>query len=112
MKRIRTLKQYALIVCALVATFNVGSAIAADDDKGPKAKVVFDRALPNVPGKSMKGILVEYGPGEASPAHIHPKSAFTYATILEGAVRAVRRALRLPTVPPVATCARARPEAL
>jgi quercetin dioxygenase-like cupin family protein len=35
----------------------------------------------------MKGILVEYGPGEGSPAHIHPKSAFTYATVLEGAVR-------------------------
>ena len=87
MKRIRTSKQCALIVCALVATLNVGSAIAADEDKGPKAKVVFDHALPNVPGKSMKGILVEYGPGEASPAHIHPKSAFTYATVLEGEVR-------------------------
>ena len=79
---------YALIVCALmIPTGSVHLAIAADDDKGPKAKVVFDHALPNVPGKSMKGILVEYGPGEASPAHIHPKSAFTYATVLEGAVR-------------------------
>ena len=24
---------------------------------------------------------------EASPAHTHPKSAFTYATVLEGAIR-------------------------
>lgn len=79
---------YALIVCTLtIPTAGVRLAIATDDDKGPKAKVVFDHALPNVPGKSMKGILVEYGPGEASPAHIHPKSAFTYATVLEGAVR-------------------------
>ena len=76
---------YALIVCALVAAVGVGSGIA--DDKGAKATVVYDHALPNVPGKSMKGILVEYGPGEGSPAHIHPKSAFTYATVLQGAVR-------------------------
>jgi quercetin dioxygenase-like cupin family protein len=43
--------------------------------------------LPNVPGKSMKGVLVEYGPGASSAAHTHPKSAFIYATVLEGAIR-------------------------
>ena len=37
---------YALIVCALIATVGVRSGIAAD--KGPKATVVFDHALPNV----------------------------------------------------------------
>jgi len=77
---------YALIVCALiVGTIGVGSGLAAD--KNAKITLVYEHALPNVPGKSMKGILVEYGPGEGSPAHIHPKSAFTYATVLEGAVR-------------------------
>jgi quercetin dioxygenase-like cupin family protein len=75
----------ALIVCALVATVGVGSGIAAD--KGPKVTLVYDHALPNVPGKSMKGVLVEYGPGDASPAHMHPKSAFIYATVLEEAIR-------------------------
>lgn len=76
---------YALICAFAVAALGVGSVIA--DDKEPKAKVVFDHVLPNVPGKSMKGVLVEYGPGEASPGHIHPKSAFIYATVLEGAIR-------------------------
>lgn len=75
----------ALLVCALVATVGMGSGMAAD--KGPKVTVVFDRALPNVPGKSIKGVLVEYGPGVATPGHIHPKSAFIYATVLEGAIR-------------------------
>ena len=75
----------ALIVCALIATVGVGPGIAAD--KGPKVTLVYDHALPNVPGKSMKGVLVEYGPGDASPAHMHPKSAFIYATVLEGAIR-------------------------
>ena len=27
------------------------------------------------------------GPGGNSPAHIHPNSAFIYATVLEGAIR-------------------------
>jgi quercetin dioxygenase-like cupin family protein len=92
MKRIQTSKSggmprfiYAFIVCALIATVGMGSGIAAD--KGPKVTLVYDHALPNVPGKSMKGVLVEYGPGVASSAHTHPKSAFIYATVLEGAIR-------------------------
>ena len=90
MKRIQTSEsvgrlRLTLIVCALVAIAGVRSGIAADE--GPKVTIVYDHALPNVPGKSMKGILVEYGPGVATGAHIHPKSAFTYATVIEGAVR-------------------------
>ena len=76
---------YALIVCAVVAIVGVGSGIAAD--KSPKATLVYEHALPNVPGKSIKGVLVEYGPGDVSSAHTHPKSAFIYATVLEGAIR-------------------------
>ena len=93
MKPIRTLKSVApprftcaLIVCALiVATIGVGSAIAADENA--QVTLVYEHALPNVPGKSIKGVLVEYGPGGSSPAHTHPKSAFIYATVLEGAIR-------------------------
>jgi quercetin dioxygenase-like cupin family protein len=76
---------YALVVCALIAAVGVRSGIAAD--KGPKVTLVYDHALPNVPGKSIKGVLVEYGPGVTTGGHIHPKSAFIYATVLEGAIR-------------------------
>jgi quercetin dioxygenase-like cupin family protein len=76
---------YALIVCALGATLGLGSAIAADNNA--KVTLVYEHALPNVPGKSIKGVLVEYGPDGSSPAHTHPKSAFIYATVLEGAIR-------------------------
>jgi quercetin dioxygenase-like cupin family protein len=91
MKRIRITKStcrrlnYALGVCAIIVTLGAGSGVAADE--GPKATVVFDHALPNVPGKSIKGVLVEYAPGGSSPGHMHPKSAFIYATVLEGAIR-------------------------
>jgi quercetin dioxygenase-like cupin family protein len=70
----------------LLATLTLTPA-SADDPPRAKVTVVFDHALPNVPGKSMKGVLVEYPPGGSSPAHTHPASAFIYATVLEGAVR-------------------------
>ncbi|NGX98029.1 MAG: cupin domain-containing protein [Candidatus Afipia apatlaquensis] len=65
------------------------SGASAHDAAGNKAKitVVFDHVLPNVKGKSMKGVLVEYQPGGSSPAHTHPNSAFIYATVLKGAIR-------------------------
>ena len=52
-----------------------------------KVTLVYDQVLPNVPGKSIRGVLVEYEPGGFSPAHTHPTSAFIYATVLEGAIR-------------------------
>ena len=77
---------YALVACTLIdATVGAGVAIAADENS--KATLVYEHALPNVPGKSIKGVLVEYGPGASSSAHKHAKSAFIYATVLEGAIR-------------------------
>ena len=75
-----------ILLAATFAALSISSASAAEPQAG-KVTVVFDRALPNVPGKSMRGVLVEYAPGGSSPAHFHPKSAFIYATVLEGAVR-------------------------
>ena len=82
-----------LYATALAAAFATGAM--ADDPAGHKAaglsikgvKLVYDHPLPNVPGKSMRGVLVEYEPGGSSPGHLHPKSAFIYATVLEGAIR-------------------------
>lgn len=80
----------SLVVAAVMALLLPGSAFADDAaSSGKEAKVtlVFDHELPNVPGKSMKGVLVEYGPGGLSEGHTHPDSAFIYATVLEGAIR-------------------------
>lgn len=63
-----------------------GTPVHAGGEKA-KVTVVFDQKLPNVPGKSMKGVLVEYQPGGMSPGHTHPDSAFIYATVLEGSIR-------------------------
>src|SRR6201996_6675936 len=78
-----------LVLCSLlVATLPFGSVLAdAPKEKDAKVTLVYQHELPNVPGKSVKGVLVEYGPGGYSPGHTHPKSAFIYATVLEGAIR-------------------------
>ncbi|MEZ5833420.1 MAG: cupin domain-containing protein [Dongiaceae bacterium] len=75
-----------LIGGILLATAVLSPAAALESTRA-KVTVVFDHVLPNAPGKSMKGVLVEYAPGGSSPAHTHPKSAFIYATVLEGAIR-------------------------
>jgi quercetin dioxygenase-like cupin family protein len=78
-----------LIFCSLlVAALPFGTALA-DALKPNEAKVtlVYQHELPNVPGKSIKSVLVEYGPGGFSPGHTHAKTAFIYATILEGAIK-------------------------
>src|ERR1043165_1985361 len=76
-----------LLCTLLVATLPFGSALADAKEKNAKVTLVYQHELPNVPGKSIKGVLVEYGPGGYSPGHMHPKSAFIYATVLEGAIR-------------------------
>ena len=77
------------ILCSLlVATLPFDSVLAdPPTSKNAKVTLVYQHELPNVPGKSIKGVLVEYGPGGYSPGHTHPKSAFIYATVLEGAIR-------------------------
>jgi quercetin dioxygenase-like cupin family protein len=77
------------ILCSLLlATLPFGSLLADEPkEKNATVTLVYQHELPNVPGKSIKGVLVEYGPGGYSPGHTHPQSAFIYATVLEGAIR-------------------------
>ena len=81
------MKKIALLLLAGASLLSTN--VAAEETNAPASKVtkIFDRELPNVPGKSMRAVLVEYGPGAASPSHRHPSSAFIYATVLEGEIR-------------------------
>ncbi len=76
------------VAALLIAILPFDGVLAAvPKSKNAKVTLVYQHELPNVPGKSIKAVLVEYGPGGYSPAHMHPKSAFVYATVLEGAIR-------------------------
>src|SRR5690349_18027057 len=71
-----------------LAALSIHTASANDVSNGKsKVTLVYEHTLPNVPGKSIKGVLVEYQPGGSSPAHTHAASAFIYATVLEGEIR-------------------------
>lgn len=75
-----------VMLCALLAMASLTASAQEPDAQEARVSLVYDHVLPNVPGKSMKGVLVEYGPGGSSAAHRHPGSAFIYATVLEGAI--------------------------
>lgn len=75
------------IAFGCVVTPGMAAEAAHKGSHGDKVTLVYDHVLPNVPRKSIRGVLVEYAPGGTSPAHTHPSSAFIYATVLEGAIR-------------------------
>jgi quercetin dioxygenase-like cupin family protein len=52
-------------------------------------KLVFQRAIPNIPGKNLVALVVNYPPGGKSPPQRHAKSALIYAHVLTGAIRSV-----------------------
>ena len=69
---------------SLVVTSLPFGSILADAPKSKNAKVtlVHQHELPNVPGQSIKGALVDYSPVGYSLDHTHPNSALIYATAL------------------------------
>jgi quercetin dioxygenase-like cupin family protein len=71
---------------ATALSLMISNPSLAHDPSDARVTLVYDQQLPNVPGKSMRGVLVEYAPGGTSPGHTHPNSAFIYATVLEGAI--------------------------
>lgn len=76
-----------LLLVAATALFATDAATHESIAPGADVSLVFDQELPNVPGKSLRAVLVDYGPGAGSPSHRHPDSAFIYARVLEGAIR-------------------------
>jgi uncharacterized membrane protein YkgB/quercetin dioxygenase-like cupin family protein len=72
----------------------VGLALAADPPdraastgEGETVKTLFSEKLPNVPGKTLTVVSVDYRPGGFSTPHRHPASGFVFAYVLSGAIR-------------------------
>ena len=57
---------------------------SAAHEAGETVTPNFQHAIPNIPGKSLTAVVVDYAPGAASPAHKHAASAFIYAYVLSG----------------------------
>lgn len=71
---------------AVLAAASVPALVQAKAELQETVTTIFERALPNVRGKSFVAIEVLYPPGAASPSHRHPKSAFIFAYVLSGEV--------------------------
>lgn len=79
---IRTIVATACIVGALA----IAGSASAHDSQTETVTPKFNQAIPNIPGKSLVAVEVEYAPGAASPPHTHAKSAFIYAYVISGEI--------------------------
>ena len=70
--------------CAVIAIAIAASASAYD--VGDKVTLNFQQAIPNIPGKSLIAVVVDYPPGGASVPHAHAKSSFIYAYVISGSI--------------------------
>ena len=71
---------------ACAAVFLSGAMPVAAHGVGEVVTPHFEQAIPNIPGKSLIALLVDYAPGGASPAHAHAKSAFIFGYVVSGAI--------------------------
>jgi quercetin dioxygenase-like cupin family protein len=49
--------------------------------------VAANEPIPNLPGKRLVSVVVDYPPGASSAPHRHARSAFIYAYVLAGKIR-------------------------
>lgn len=72
---------------ALLASALSLSLAEAQDAPRSTATPAFKAAIPNIPGKNLIAVVVDYPPGAKSPSHHHAASAFIYAHVISGSVR-------------------------
>jgi quercetin dioxygenase-like cupin family protein len=72
---------------SIVAAVAIATATpAAAHGVGETVTPHFRQTIPNIPGKSLVALVVDYTPGGASPSHTHAKSAFIFAYVLSGEI--------------------------
>lgn len=78
------IKRSTLAAATLVVAFVIAGPASAHEEQTVTPR--FEAAIPNIPGKSLVAVEVEYAPGAASPAHTHAPSAFIYAYVIAGEI--------------------------
>ncbi len=72
---------------SIVAAVAIATATpAAAHGVGETVTPHFRQTIPNIPGKSLVALVVDYTPGGASPSHTHARSAFIFAYVLSGEI--------------------------
>lgn len=82
------MKCSTLIVAAAVAAL-IPPTVASTQDAALRETVTVDadKPIPNLPGKRLVSVFVDYPPGASSAPHHHARSAFIYAHVLSGKIR-------------------------
>src|SRR5215475_2893999 len=85
-------RRAARAVVGLVVVAGVALAVdppgqADSTGEGATPKQIFSQKLPNVPGKTLTVVQVDYRPGGSSAPHRHPASGFVFAYVLSGSIR-------------------------
>ena len=78
-------KAFILAACTALACLAGLPAIA--HDSGETVTPSLSRPIPNIPGKSLVAVVVDYAPGGTSLPHVHAGSAFVYAYVVSGAIK-------------------------
>jgi quercetin dioxygenase-like cupin family protein len=76
-----------LAVAAGLAPAAAPPVRAASTGEGATVKPLFSEKLPNVPGKTLTVVEVDYRPAGFSAPHRHPASGFVFAYVVSGAIR-------------------------
>src|ERR1700752_504859 len=66
--------------------FAMAGPIYAHDSEAETVTKNFEAAIPNIPGKSLIALEVDYAPGVASVPPTHAKPAFSYAYVISGKI--------------------------
>lgn len=82
----KPIRRLVLVAIVALATSNP-TAPAHATEPHESVRSVLDEAIPNVPGKKLIALEVEYPPGAKSPSHHHEESAFIMAYVLSGEIR-------------------------
>src|SRR5215510_3913214 len=73
-------------ICAALVLCRPDAASAHEGQAEVRVATNFAATIPNIPGKSLVAVEVNYAPGQASPPHTHAKSAFIYAYVISGTI--------------------------
>jgi len=81
------MKAHSIVVTASALLALIAAAPGRAQDHGSETVTPrFEQAIPNIPGKSLIAVEVDYPPASASAPHKHAKSAFIYAYVIEGEI--------------------------
>lgn len=77
----------SLLVAAAVALILPTAGSATGAPVRETVTVTTNEPIPNLPGKRLISLIVDYPPGASSVPHRHARSAFIYACVLTGEIR-------------------------